>query len=131
MGRKRQQKGVCPRCGRPINYFEKHRKGGQEYVIAVHYLGYEKLPSGKVRKKVDKCYLGPASSYIYVSKTHEREGLVFYGASEQKRIIYYIDMLITALRNYPLDKNECLRLSEKFFELAMVLRGKAHGERRN
>lgn len=33
---------VCPRCGSPISWIERYRKGGRVYYVAVHYLGYTK-----------------------------------------------------------------------------------------
>ena len=51
---------VCPRCGQPYSYVERHRVGNNVYVYAVHYLGYTRGPDGRVHKRVRKCYLGPA-----------------------------------------------------------------------
>jgi hypothetical protein len=53
---------VCPRCGRPYSYLERHRIGRKVYLYAVHYEGYESGPDGRMRKRVRKCYLGPADS---------------------------------------------------------------------
>ena len=60
---------VCPRCGQPISYIEKHRRNGHVYYYAVHYLGYERAPDGRVVKRLRKCYLDP-DIYSYVSSTH-------------------------------------------------------------
>jgi hypothetical protein len=53
---------ACPRCGRPYSYLERHRIGKKVYLYAVHYEGYESGPDGRMRKRVRKCYLGPADS---------------------------------------------------------------------
>jgi len=60
---------TCPRCGQPVSYIEKHRRNGHVYYYAVHYLGYERAPDGRVRKRLRKCYLGP-EAYTEVSRTH-------------------------------------------------------------
>ena len=66
MPRKKAAQTICPRCGLPVSYFEKHRSGDKEYLYAVHYYGYSRTASGKVKKKVRKCYLGPVGAYEYV-----------------------------------------------------------------
>jgi len=43
---------VCPRCGQPISYIERHRRNGHVYYYAVHYLGYERAPDGRVVKRL-------------------------------------------------------------------------------
>jgi len=53
---------VCPRCGEPISYIERHRRNGHVYVYAAHYYGYRRGPGGRVIKRVRRCYLGPADS---------------------------------------------------------------------
>ena len=53
---------VCPRCGQPVSYLERHRRNGHVYLYAAHYLGYRKGPDGRVYKKVRRCYLGPEGS---------------------------------------------------------------------
>ena len=58
---------------------------------------------GKVRKRVRKCYLGPEGSYEYVTRTHEREGLVFRGAVDRERILAYLDALIGYVSKVELD----------------------------
>jgi hypothetical protein len=87
-----KQANICPRCGRKIDWYEKHKIGNRVYVYAVHYLGYE---NGKYKYK--KCYLGPLDSYKYVSKTHEREGLLLYGALHEERSIDYLEILLDTL----------------------------------
>lgn len=56
---------ICPRCGRPIKYIERHRVGDRVYLYAVHGVSRK---NGKTR--IDRCYLGPENHYIYVTKTH-------------------------------------------------------------
>jgi len=55
---------ACPRCGLPYSYLERHRIGNKVYLYAVHYEGYERGPGGRTRKRVRKCYLGPADSPV-------------------------------------------------------------------
>jgi len=83
---------VCPRCGLPVSWFEKLRRGDRVYVRAVHFLGYV----GK-KKVVRKCYLGPVESYEYVSHLHRKEGLEFYGLHYTTRIFEYLDRLLDVL----------------------------------
>jgi len=44
----------CPRCGRRIDWIEKHRRGEYWYLYAVH-----RTPEGR-----KKCYLGPKDRYV-------------------------------------------------------------------
>lgn len=60
---------ICPKCGAEYSFIDKKVVGNSTYYYAVHY-------TGKGKRK--KCYLG-AKAYKYVSKMHEREGLVFTG----------------------------------------------------
>jgi len=87
---------VCPRCGQPISYIEKHRRNGHVYYYAVHYLGYERAPDGRVLKKLKKCYLGP-DLYSYVSGTHGDLGLTFRGLAERGRELEYLEGLVAAI----------------------------------
>jgi len=73
---------VCPRCGQPISYIERQRRGNRFYYYAVHYEGYERTPDGRIRKKVRRCYLGP-STYVEVSKLHADLGLTLKGLIEE------------------------------------------------
>jgi hypothetical protein len=43
---------TCPRCGQPVSYIERHRRNGHVYYYAVHYLGYERAPDGRVVKRL-------------------------------------------------------------------------------
>jgi len=89
---------ICPRCGQPISYIERQRHGNQVYYYAVHYLGYERTPDGKIRKKVKRCYLGPAK-YIEVSKLHADLGLTLKGLMEEERERDYIEALVRSVRD--------------------------------
>ena len=119
---------ICPRCGLEFSYYETHRIGDKEYLYAVHYEGYSKDSSGKIRKKVRKCYLGPVSAYEYVTKMHFREGLVLRGLIDPDRAISYINALINYIRRSKLDPGEALKLADKFQELAKALREIAERE---
>jgi hypothetical protein len=89
---------VCPRCGQPISYVERQRRGSQVYYLAVHYEGYERGPDGRVHKKVRKCYLGPAE-YIEVSKLHSDLGLTLKGLMEEGRERDYMEALVRSVRD--------------------------------
>ena len=65
---------VCPRCGLPISYIERQRRGDQVYYYAVHYEGYERTPDGKIHKKVRRCYLGP-DKYVLTNKVLATAGI--------------------------------------------------------
>jgi len=87
---------VCPRCGQPISYIERHRRNGHVYYYAVHYLGYERAPDGRVVKRLRKCYLGP-EAYTEVSRTHGDLGLTFRGLLEGGRELEYLEGLVAAI----------------------------------
>ena len=87
---------VCPRCGQPVSYIERHRRSGHVYYYAVHYLGYERAPDGRVVKRLRKCYLGP-EAYTEVSRTHGDLGLTFRGLLEGGRELEYLEGLVAAI----------------------------------
>jgi len=87
---------VCPRCGQPVSYIERHRRNGHVYYYAVHYLGYERAPDGRVVKRLRKCYLGP-EAYTEVSRTHGDLGLTFRGLLEGGRELEYLEGLVAAI----------------------------------
>ena len=97
----------CPRCGRQYEYIEERKQGERVYFYAVHV---EKLPSGK--RRVKKCYLGPLV-YEYVSKLHNKEGLVLKGLLENNRTLEYIETLLNSLLNSSLDPETRKRVAEK------------------
>jgi len=79
---------ICPRCGERYSWLERRvvREEGREYEY--FYAVHEYRESGK--RRVKKCYLGPAE-YRYVSLTHEtKEGLVFSGLLDSNRAIKYL-----------------------------------------
>ena len=121
MPRKKAAQTICPRCGLPVSYFEKQRKSGKEYLYAVHYYGYSRTASGKVKKKVRKCYLGPVGAYEYVTKLHFREGLVLRGLSDSERAFAYLEALIRYVRSVKLSREVKLKLATKFREIAEEL----------
>ena len=53
-------KGICPRCHKPFSYIETRKTEHNEYRYAVHV----KRKGGK--RRIKKCYLGPADGYKYV-----------------------------------------------------------------
>ena len=80
-------KGICERCGRPVSWYEKRRVGNREYLYAIHYS----------KGKREQCYLGPPDKYIYVSKTHEKEGLVLKGLSDPDRVLEYFERIVSKI----------------------------------
>jgi len=89
---------ICPRCGQPISYIERQRRGNQVYYYAVHYLGYERGPDDRIHKKVKRCYLGP-EAYIEVSKLHSDLGLTLKGLMEEGRERDYMEALVRSVRD--------------------------------
>jgi hypothetical protein len=53
---------LCPHCGLPVEYISEERRGERVYLYAVHYVRVGR------RKRVKKCYLGPADKYEYVER---------------------------------------------------------------
>jgi hypothetical protein len=91
---------ICPRCHQPFSYITVKRG----YVYAVHVVKVE----GKWKKKY--CYLGPEGSYKYVTKTHESEGLMFFGLKVRGRALLYAHMLSRYLE---LNANEVVRSAHR------------------
>jgi hypothetical protein len=116
---------VCPRCGAPVSYIEKHKRGNRVYYYAVHYEGYERTPDGRIHKKVRRCYLGP-STYVEVSKLHADLGLTLKGLIEEGRERDYMDALASTiearLREGSLRPEEALELAAKLERLAELAR---------
>jgi len=110
---------TCPRCGSPISWVEKLRRGDRVYYVAVHYLGYTKS-GGKVRKKVRRCYLGP-ELYEYVSRTHRDLGIVLEGAVVERRVVHYLDAFVSALSRVELDRPTLVEILNKLRYLASRL----------
>ncbi|MCG2896746.1 MAG: hypothetical protein L7G95_05310 [Acidilobus sp.] len=73
---------VCPRCGQPISYIERQRRGNRVYYYAVHYEGYERTPDGRIHKKVRRCYLGP-DKYVLTNKVLAVAGLHVKSLAQQ------------------------------------------------
>ena len=119
---------TCPRCGQPISYMERHRRNGHVYYYAVHYLGYERAPDGRVVKRLKKCYLGP-DLYSYVSGTHGDLDLTFRGLAERGRELEYLEGLIRALEERlereELDRAQVLELAGALAQLSERLRKRA------
>ena len=84
--------GVCPRCGRPIDYVERHRRGNRVYIYAVHYEGYV-----NDRPRLVRHYLGPEGGYRYVTATHADLGLELRGLNDPDRAEEYVRALAAAL----------------------------------
>ena len=89
---------ICPRCGMQYSYIKRKVVGGRVYLYAVHYLGYRK-EKGRVRKITRECYLGPEDSYEYVTRMHDREGLVLRGLADHDRVIEYLNAIINYIKS--------------------------------
>lgn len=76
----------CPRCGEPISWITKKKRGNRYYYYAVHYHGI------KGGKRVEEyCYLGPTDKYVY-AETINPLGLT--NAIEADRFIEYLHRVI-------------------------------------
>jgi len=115
------ERPVCPRCGSPISWVEKQRKGDRVYYYAVHYFGYVKVGK-RVRKKVKRCYLGP-EAYEYVSRLHEDLGIVLEGAVVDRRVVHYLDAFVEALSRANLDRPTLVEILNKLRYLTQRLEG--------
>ncbi len=82
------------------------------YVYAVHY----------VNKKKRECYLGPKHGYIYVTKLHEREGLVFRGYIDSSRALEYLDAIIEYVSKTELDEKTWQEMHRKAKKLLKALK---------
>jgi len=122
-GRPLRFKGICPRCGKPISYFQENKVGDRVYVFAVHYHGY-KIVRGQIIKKVTKCYLGPKDSYRYVSKMHSKEGLKLKGLVDPDRVFDYIDALFLYIEREELNKETAKELINRLEHLLKRLKEK-------
>jgi len=100
---------ICPKCGLPISYIEKQVKKSNTYYIAVHYLGYERTPDGRVRKKVKKCYLGP-EDYKYVTKQHS---FTLHGWVVEQREKEYLEKILAKLEEISRKQDEILSRLER------------------
>jgi hypothetical protein len=74
----------CLRCGQPVSYIDRRTVGNNTYLYAVHV-----WREGR-RRRVKRCYLGPESSYINVTRMHEDEGLIFKGPLSEDRALEYL-----------------------------------------
>jgi len=100
---------ICPKCGRPISYIEKQVKKSNVYYVAVHYLGYERTPDGRVRKKVKKCYLGP-EDYKYVTRQHN---FILHGWVVETREKEYLERILAKLDEIARKQDEIISRLER------------------
>jgi hypothetical protein len=115
------KKGVCPRCGKPFRWIYSGAIYGRTYLYAVH----EEVEGGKKRRR--KCYLGPASSYEYVSKTHD---LDFFGLIREDRYIKYLEEILdlfTSEEPIPTDPEGFKRYFENVVKMRSLI-GKINNE---
>ena len=79
---------VCPRCGEPFSYVERRKGEYNEYFYAVHV-----KREGK-KRRIRKCYLGPADSYKNVTHMHTEENLELKGLMDKNRAVEYVNRLL-------------------------------------
>jgi len=106
---------ICPRCGLKYSYIERRRVGSQVYLLSVHY-----IREGK-RRRVKKCYLGPADSYIYVSRTHE---FPLKGPVDRNRLLVYLEFILNYIevRREELSEDTKKQLIERFKKIIRLLK---------
>jgi hypothetical protein len=113
---------VCPRCG-DLGYTVVEPRGGREYVFMVHV----KERAGK-KRRIKKCYLGPADKYEYVERIHgllaltnivDQDYLEVVKSAVQK----YVDRVRAASARYGGEKARVLLLeaSRKLSRLSEIL----------
>ncbi len=108
---------ICPRCGLPYSCLEQREREGNTYVYAVH----AHREGGRVL--IRRCYLGPASSYKYVSMLHENEGLQLRGLLDERRAISYLSSLVDYIRtSFKIEDGDSREeISEKLRKIAYSL----------
>jgi hypothetical protein len=106
---------ICPRCGEPISYVERHRRGERIYYYAVH----EYYANGK-RVARRKCYLGPE---VYVhGELFNRLGLA--GLVDPKRYVRYLITLLARIDAMNLASEEKEALAEELKKALERLEGR-------
>jgi len=106
-----EEKGilVCERCGRPIDWISRKKRGNRVYLYAVHYLG---------KGKREECYLGPADGYIH-AETINPLGLT--NAYNQERYVEYVRRIIdNYLANDHFDVKKGLEILDLVLDLLDV-----------
>jgi len=88
--------GLCPRCGRPIDWVEHNRCGGRVYVYAVHETVV--VEGGRRKRFRKKCYLGPVEDYVQVSRTHSFSLLSSFSAVHRE--LSYLQHLASFFEKY-------------------------------
>lgn len=112
---KRKLKGeICEICGHVIDSIERRETESNVYLYAVHL----EKEGGKWR--VRKCYLGPEKRYIYVSKFHEREGLVLRGLMDFDRALEYLERLKEYFKSIQLEDSRRERLQRIIMDFPVV-----------
>jgi len=115
----------CPVCGLVIDFYERKtfrsRRGSRTYIYAVHILR-DPLTGKRIRKR---CYLGPEDNYVYVSRTHSRDGLQFYGLVKEDRVLDYLRTLLQRIRSLDLSDSEKISIARLLEETAKELRSSA------
>jgi hypothetical protein len=82
---------ACPRCGSPVSWYERARRGERYYLLAVHF-----DPESRSRRK---CYLGPVEGYEHGSITHPMMELKGFGSDVREEVRRRADYVIGALNS--------------------------------
>jgi len=108
---------VCPRCG-SRGWVEEKEINNRVYIYVAHE---ERGPDGKKRRR--HCYLGPKGGYKYVSRLHEREGLVLRNILDEDRALDYLERLVEHIEEKAEDREiDVERLERIVSRLAEVVR---------
>ncbi len=108
---------ACPRCSRPYSYIKERKVNGRTYLYAVHC-----YRDDLGRRKISECYLGPKDYYEYVTRMHEKEGLILKGLIEQERLLEYLDTIIEYITNKNIDKEQAKYILEKLEKATQKLK---------
>ena len=113
VSKKRQGRGgitsICPRCGLEIDYVSEERRGSRVYIYAVHY-----VKEGK-KKRVNKCYLGPADKYEYAERFVQLDLTNILDLDFMRVVERAVENFINAAKSA--DSKELLKYYEKSREL--------------
>jgi len=120
---------VCPRCG-SRGWVEEKEINNRVYIYVAHE---ERDPDGKKRRRY--CYLGPKGGYKYVSRLHEREGLVLRNILDEDRALDYLERLVEHIEGKAedgeIDVERLERIVSRLAEVVRRSRGLAATRRRS
>jgi len=109
----RSPRPACPRCGSPISWYERARRGERYYLLAVHF-----DPESRSRRK---CYLGPVDGYEHGSVTHPMMELKGFGTDVREEVRRRADYVMDSLGSF-IEYLEHLGVHEKVGKLEKLQR---------